>query len=66
MVTVWEAGCNFCQWTVEVLYDREGKMYLHTGWKKFARDHYVKVDRLFNFFYGLVFEMIVNVPEKEA
>ncbi|KAK1697447.1 hypothetical protein QYE76_014144 [Lolium multiflorum] len=33
-----EASCNFCRWTVEVLFDGQGKMYLHTGWDKFARD----------------------------
>jgi peptide methionine sulfoxide reductase MsrB len=44
-VTLREAGCGFCRWTVEVLFDKEEKMYLHTGWKKFARDHDVKVGR---------------------
>jgi hypothetical protein len=26
-----EASCNFCRWPVEVLFDEQGKMYLHTG-----------------------------------
>jgi hypothetical protein len=32
-----EASCNFRRWRVEVLFDGQGKMYLHTGWDKFAR-----------------------------
>jgi hypothetical protein len=51
---------------VDVLYDGEGKMYLQTGWKKFARNHDVKVDCLFNFFYEHVFEMVVNVHGKRV
>jgi hypothetical protein len=35
---------------VEVLFDREGKMYIHTGWKKFAHDHDVEVGCLLNFY----------------
>jgi hypothetical protein len=34
-----EADCDFCRCTLEVLFDGEGKMYLHTGWNKFARNH---------------------------
>jgi hypothetical protein len=30
-VTLRETSCGFCRWTVEVLFDGEAKMYLHTG-----------------------------------
>ena len=26
-----EAGCGFCRWPVDVLFDGRGKMYLHKG-----------------------------------
>jgi hypothetical protein len=42
-LTLRQASCGFCWWTVEVLFDGEGKMYLHIGWKKFARAHEVEV-----------------------
>ncbi|KAK1604110.1 hypothetical protein QYE76_027783 [Lolium multiflorum] len=28
-----EAGCDCCRWPVDVLFDRRGKMYFHTGWE---------------------------------
>ncbi|KAK1627672.1 hypothetical protein QYE76_001987 [Lolium multiflorum] len=31
-----EVGCGFCRWPVDVLFNGHGKMYLHTGWEKFA------------------------------
>jgi hypothetical protein len=37
-VQLQEASCNFCRWPVEVLFGGQGKMFLHTGWDKFARD----------------------------
>jgi hypothetical protein len=46
-----EADCDFCEWTVKVLFDGDGKMYLHIGWKKLARDHYVYIGCLVSFFY---------------
>jgi hypothetical protein len=30
-LSMWEARCGFCQWSMDVLFDRRGKMYLHTG-----------------------------------
>jgi hypothetical protein len=66
MVTLREAGCNFCRWTVEVLFDGEGNMYLHTSWKKFVRDHDVKVGCLLNFFYEGDGDMSVKVYDKES
>ncbi|KAK1605082.1 hypothetical protein QYE76_028755 [Lolium multiflorum] len=35
---LWEASCNFCRWSVEVLFDGQGKMYPHTGWGQVRRD----------------------------
>jgi hypothetical protein len=36
---LWEVGCGFFRWPVDVLFDGHGKMYLHTGWEMFARFH---------------------------
>jgi hypothetical protein len=31
-----EATCGFfSRWSIEVLFDKQGHMYLHTGWEKF-------------------------------
>jgi hypothetical protein len=50
-VTLREACCNFRRWMVEVLFNGEGKIYLHTAWKKFAHNHNIEVGCLVNFFY---------------
>jgi hypothetical protein len=59
-VTLREARCDFCRWTVEVLFNGESKMYLHNDWKKFTRDHDIEVGCLVNFFYEGDGEMSVN------
>jgi hypothetical protein len=34
-----EAGCGFCRWPVDVLFDGRDKIYLRTSWEKFACYH---------------------------
>jgi hypothetical protein len=46
---LWEARCGFCRWPVEVLFHGQGKMYLHTGWDKFARTHNLEAGFLLTF-----------------
>jgi hypothetical protein len=41
-------------------------MYLHTSWKKFARDHDVEVGCLVNYFYEGDVEMSIKVFDKES
>jgi hypothetical protein len=48
-VHLWEASCGFCRWPIEVLFNGEGRMFLHTGWEKFARAHNLEVACLVNF-----------------
>ena len=36
---LWEANCGFCCWPIEVLFNGEGRMFLHTGWEKLAHAH---------------------------
>jgi hypothetical protein len=43
-----EANCGFCRWPVEVLFDGEGHMFLHTCWEKFASAHNLEVGCLVN------------------
>ncbi|XP_051229253.1 B3 domain-containing protein Os03g0212300-like [Lolium perenne] len=56
-----EAGCGFCRWPVDVLFDRLGKMYLHTGWEKFARFHGLQVGCVLTFSYQDDEKMSVKV-----
>nr|XP_051202272.1 B3 domain-containing protein Os03g0212300-like [Lolium perenne] len=44
-----EARCGFCRWPVEVLFNEEGHMYLHTDWEKFACTYNLEVGCLVNF-----------------
>ncbi|KAK1602723.1 hypothetical protein QYE76_008204 [Lolium multiflorum] len=46
-----EAGCDRCRWPVNVLFDVRGKMYLHTGWEKFARYHDLQASCVLTFSY---------------
>ncbi|KAK1680899.1 hypothetical protein QYE76_041747 [Lolium multiflorum] len=46
-----EASCNFCRWHVKVLFDGQGKMYLHTGRDKFAHDLALEPGCLLTFLY---------------
>ena len=59
-----EASCNFCRWPVEVLFDRQGKMYPHTGWEKFARAHNLAAGCLLTFLYEGDGEMTFKVFDK--
>ncbi|XP_051229171.1 B3 domain-containing protein Os03g0212300-like [Lolium perenne] len=43
---------------------REGKMYMHTGWDKFARAHNLEVGCLLTFLYKGDGEMIIKVFDK--
>jgi hypothetical protein len=56
-----EASCNFCRWTVEVLFDGQGRMYLHTGWDKFAHDLALEPGCQLTFLYEGDDEMIDKV-----
>jgi hypothetical protein len=42
---------RLCRWPIEVLFDWQGKMYMHTGWEKFTRGHNIKVGCLLTFLY---------------
>jgi hypothetical protein len=42
-VNLREDSCGQCRWPVEVLFDGQGKMYLDTGFEKFARIHGLEV-----------------------
>nr|XP_051230195.1 B3 domain-containing protein Os03g0212300-like [Lolium perenne] len=46
-----EAGCGFCRWPVDVLFDGCGKMYLHTGLEKFALFHDLQAGCVLTFSY---------------
>jgi hypothetical protein len=56
-----EASCNFRRWRVEVLFDGQGKMYLHTGWDKFARYLDLEPGCQLVFFYDGDGDMVVKV-----
>ncbi|KAK1618007.1 hypothetical protein QYE76_023524 [Lolium multiflorum] len=62
---LWEASCNFCGWPVEVLFDGQGKMYLHMGWDKFARDLALEPGCQLTFLYEEDGEMIVKLRLSE-
>ena len=63
---LWEASCGSCRWPVEVLFDGQGKMYLHTGWEKFARAHNLAAGCLLTFLYEGDGEMAVKVFDETA
>ncbi|KAK1621294.1 hypothetical protein QYE76_026865 [Lolium multiflorum] len=56
-----EAGCGFCRWPVDMLFDGRGKIYLHTGWEKFARLHDLQDGCVLTFSYQGDEEMSVKV-----
>ncbi|KAK1686676.1 hypothetical protein QYE76_047524 [Lolium multiflorum] len=58
---LWEAACGCCRWIVDVIFDARGKMYLHTGWEKFARYHHLEGDFVLMFSYLGDADMSVNV-----
>ncbi|XP_051221049.1 B3 domain-containing protein Os03g0212300-like [Lolium perenne] len=61
VLQLWEAGCGFCRWPVDVLFDGRGKMYLHTGWEKFVRFHDLQDGCVLTFSYQGDKEMSVKV-----
>ncbi|KAK1629175.1 hypothetical protein QYE76_003490 [Lolium multiflorum] len=56
-----EAGCYCCLWPVDVLFDGRGKMYLHTGWEKFARYNDLQAGCVLTFNYLGDADMSVKV-----
>jgi hypothetical protein len=38
-------------WSAEVMFDDEGQMFLHNGWRCFARGHVIKVRNFVVFKY---------------
>jgi hypothetical protein len=51
---------------VEVLFDRQSKIYLRTRWGKFARAHHLEAGYLLTFLYEGDGEMIVKVFDKTS
>ncbi|KAK1662670.1 hypothetical protein QYE76_050829 [Lolium multiflorum] len=51
MLHLREAGCDCYRWPVDVFFDERGKMYLHTGWEKFARYHNLEAGCVLTFSY---------------
>jgi hypothetical protein len=56
-----EANNGECGWHVEVLFDGEGHMFLHTGYEKFALAHNLEVACLVNFKWEGYGELRVKV-----
>ncbi|KAK1614567.1 hypothetical protein QYE76_020084 [Lolium multiflorum] len=56
-----EAGCDCCRWPMDVLFDRCGKMYLHTGWEEFACYHDLEAGCVLTFSYLGDADMSVKV-----
>jgi hypothetical protein len=65
-VTSRDENCSFCWWAMEVLFDGESNMYLHTGRNKFTRAHDIDIGCLVNFFYEGDNEMSVKVFDNES
>jgi hypothetical protein len=60
MLNLREVDCGFCRWPVDVLFNGRGKMYLHTGWEKFACFHDLEADRVLTLSYQGDEEMSVK------
>ena len=56
-----EEGCLVCRWPVDMWVDGHGKMYLHAGWEKFARDHKIEPGFVLVFTYIGYAELAVKV-----
>jgi hypothetical protein len=56
-----EARCGFCRCLVEIMFDGQGQMFLHTGCERFARAHNMEVGCLLNFKYEGDSELSVKV-----
>lgn len=61
-----EASSGVCVWPVDVLFDGQGAMYLHTGWEKFARAHNLAAGCMLSFIYQGDGEMAVKVFDETA
>jgi hypothetical protein len=48
-------------WTVEVLFDRSGTMYLASGWRRFCRIHQIRVRQFLVFNYDGEHTLTVKV-----
>ena len=61
-----EASSGAFVWPVGILFDGQGAMYLHTGWKKFARAHNLAAGCMLSFIYQGDGEMAVKVFDETA
>jgi hypothetical protein len=61
-----EAKCGFCRWPVEVLFEGQGNMYLHTGWDKFTSSHNLEVGFLLTFLHEGDNKLIIKVFDKTS
>ncbi|KAK1605504.1 hypothetical protein QYE76_029177 [Lolium multiflorum] len=59
-----EAAYDCCRWPVDMLFDGRDKMYLHTGWEKFARYHDLQAGHVLTFSYLGEGDMSVKVFEE--
>nr|XP_051210882.1 B3 domain-containing protein Os03g0212300-like [Lolium perenne] len=59
-----EAVWDCCWWPVDALFDGHGKMYLHTGWERFARYHDLEAGCVLTFSYLGDADMSVKVFEE--
>ena len=66
MLQLREASCADCFWPVDVLFDGQGKMYLHTGWDKFAHAHNLAPGCVLNFVYEGDGDMAVKVFDETS
>ncbi|KAK1629551.1 hypothetical protein QYE76_003866 [Lolium multiflorum] len=55
------AGGATDMWSVEVLFDHIGQMYLHNGWRRFARSHAIEVGHFVVFKYDNHYMLTVKV-----
>ena len=61
-----EASSGACVWPIDVLFDGQCVMYLHTGWEKFARAHNLAAGCMLSFIYQGDGEMVVKVFDETA
>ncbi|KAK1610154.1 hypothetical protein QYE76_033827 [Lolium multiflorum] len=53
--------CDCCRWSLDMLFDGRGKIYLQTGWEKFARYHDLEAGCVLIFSYLGEADMSVKV-----
>ncbi|KAK1603956.1 hypothetical protein QYE76_027629 [Lolium multiflorum] len=51
-------------WPAEVMFDDEGQMFLHNGWRRFVRSHAIEAGHFVDFKYNFHGEFSVKVFEK--